>query len=151
MQKHIKLSSVCTAFQAKLKIISMALNAIKCKFKSSEDIIINTIDNSVISAIKERNSTNPLIFAIYCEYYDLKSKNMNVFMNKSDSNCDYIIKAGVLAKTGSQSHNSYAYDMITKSVIKKEIYKKNIIEWNHKWSESTTGSHTKKFFPTVRD
>ena len=149
--KKIKMSKHCTGFQAKLLAIKRALVWLKTWNRQKHHIIVNICDKSVFRALHDYNSINLLIHNIYKLFYELMSNSIDVFINEVDFRSEIQLKTRDLAKAAIDSHNCIEYNLIPKSVLKHTIREKNIDIWSERWAQSTTGSQTKHYFPTVRD
>jgi hypothetical protein len=55
------------------------------------------------------------------------------------------------AREGSIAHRSIDFDKIPFNYIKRIIYEKSLLYWNNRWIQSSTGSLTREYFPTIMD
>ncbi len=151
-QKKIKISTNSTTFQSILYSINSALNHIKEKIIDFNIININLCNKSIVSALKDSNSTNELIFNIYETYYKLLEHNIKLYINFTHISAfeEYNLVES-LSKESINSHNRIEYELIPNSRIKRIIYEKNIEMWNRRWNACTVGSGTKKYFQNIND
>lgn len=132
-QKTLKLSPNCSRFESILFATLSALDFI-VKTVANQSIAIYFEEMSIIYAINNHNSTNPLIYGIYNNYY--LAKENGIEMSIQLTNFDNEIY-GQLVKDNARlaylSHQSFAYDSVSETYVKHLIYEKNRQIWENRW------------------
>jgi hypothetical protein len=149
INKKLKLSNYCTAFQTKLKAIETELSLILNTNQQNQEMIINLCDESVLKALKNKNTTNSQIYNIYDIYHKLLDNNNKLFVRKINSTDENYKQVKQIAMQSLTSHNAIVFDKISKTTLKRIIYEKNISDWNERWEASESGSDTKTIFNTL--
>jgi ribonuclease HI len=146
-----KLASYCSVFQAQLLAILQAIKYINSKF-SSTTVIIFTGSQTAIKALQDSNSLTFLIQQVFTEVTKGKEKELKFKFTWIRSHSGEVGKemADSLAKQGAVSHRSIDFELIPMSFIKKYIHNNNIDIWNRRWTSSSTGETTRRYFPTIQ-
>jgi hypothetical protein len=108
-------------------------------------------NRTAIQAIENCHSVNQLIQSINSNVKTITNIGNAVLFseNRHSSNAECVREAQELANYGSLSHQSMAYDLVPNSYVKKIIRNRNIEIWNERWRNSSTGSQTRQFIPSV--
>jgi hypothetical protein len=73
-------------------------------------------ETTIINALEDHNSTNPLIYEIYHNYYSAKEKGILINSYLADyRNEIYGNSVKELAKSAANSHVSVTYDLVTQT------------------------------------
>lgn len=56
-----------------------------------------------------------------------------------------------MAKQAIVSHNRIEFDSIPMSCVTKSIIDRNLFLWDERWEHISTGTGTKRFFPSIQD
>jgi hypothetical protein len=148
--KKLKIHNDCTGFQAVLFSTSEMIEIINKRHKGLEITIF--INNTCAQALKDNSSTNYLINNIYNDWHRAIESNNNIKFNNSipeELNDEYI-KSKALAESAISSHNRIVFELMSISTAKRLVRNKVIDIWDQRWSETTMGAQTKKFFRNVR-
>ncbi len=146
-----KLSNYCSVFQAELFAILNAVKYINKKFIAGDRITICTDSQSSLNALEDPNSVTYLVQEIYSEVRAAEENNIYLqfaWVRAHTGNAGNDL-ADSLAKAAAVSHQSIAYDLMPVSYVKKAVYQQNLHIWNDRWTTTTNGETTRKFFPTV--
>jgi hypothetical protein len=83
---------------------------------------------------------------------ELKRLGINIYIDLVEemTESDASFEVRELAKKGSNSNQSIAYDCIPVSFVKKLINDKVLEIWEQSWFETSKAAHTKSFFPSVK-
>ena len=146
IKKKYKLRHLCSTFQA---ILVAVLNGLEFTFKLKRErnIVIMTSNRQLLCALRDPNSTNPLVVKIFEIIHKLRLAMITCnikLVNKEEVQDIY-----KLAKEAAKSHQSFCYDLIPINYVKKVIREKSIDLWEKRWSETTKGEQTKQYFQTV--
>jgi len=149
-KSKFKLANYCSQFQSQLFSIYKSLSYVKNNQYINKKLIIFG-NMTTIKAIDKSKSTNKLINQIIVLYQELKSIGVLVLFanNHNFKHIEGIQESKELSKAGSTAHRAIDYDVIPFNDLKKQIIEKNRNEWNNRWINTTKGSTTKKFIPTV--
>lgn len=151
-QKKIKVAKYCSLFQTNLFALKKSLDYIKTKESDQKRFALCLRDQTLIKALEDQNSTNPLICKIYENFYSAKEKGkaIGIYVD-SDGNSDGNKLSKTLAKNAITSHNRIEFDLIPKQYVKRTIIDRNIEIWEERWQSTGKGPQTKLFFPHIRD
>lgn len=121
----------------------------KCGYAN---ISISSDSKSSIMALQNK-TYNRIIFEINVIVETLKENYINVELEWIRGHMG--IKGNEIAdkvtKEYAESQRSLDYDLLPISAIKAELRHKTYDEWNKRWIESTKGSITRLYFPTIND
>ncbi len=150
MRSKFKHANYCSQFQSQLFSVYKTLSYMKSKQYINKKVIVFG-NMTTIKAIENSKSTNKLIYQIIVLYQELKSMGVLVmFANNYNSiHIEGEQESKNLSKAGSSAHRAIDYDVIPLNYIRKQIIDKNINQWNNRWINTTKGSITKKFIPTI--
>ncbi len=148
--KKFKLANVCSAFQASLLAILNTIEYIYNKGSCAE-CVIHVNSKAIKSALENSSSTSPLINNIYENYYRCHENDIHISFCSytSDDNKEIWSQVKKWSREAADSHNRICYDLSPKTYIRRQIFNKNIEEWETRWQNTTKGSITKQYIPTV--
>lgn len=150
--KKLKLATYCSTFQANLLAVRSSLEYMNDHSFRDMNITIVSNNNSLVSALKNPYNKNQQIFSIYSLISELQSKYViTSLMLTNHTNIINWTEMKSKALQSIRSHNRICFDRIPVSNVLSSIKATNDYIWNQRWSESTTGMHTKNFFPTISD
>jgi hypothetical protein len=126
-QQKIKVAKYCSLFQTKLFTLKKSLNYVIAKESDQKRIALCLRDQTLMKALEDQNSTNPLIYKIYENFYSAKEKGIAIGIYvDSEGNNDGNTLSKELAKNAITSHNRIEYDLIPKQYMKRKIIDRNI-------------------------
>lgn len=147
--RRIKLGNLCSVFQAELLAIRETVNQVVVKHNSA-NVDICSDSKAALMALKDRNSTNPLVNQIHNGLTKL-AKIPKFYWVKA--HCGIIGNELVdeEAKQAAMADEVPLYTDFPLSRVKLHIKKQMMANWNQRYLSLSTGKVTRRYIKTVYD
>lgn len=144
------LSDYCTVFQAELMAIKLAVSYLQHQSQYTQTTIF-TDSQSALLAICDRSNSSPTVIDIQDALISALENGVSITINwiKAHVGNEGNERADILAKSGALSRLSPMEMKAPFSHVKRKLTVKAREDWNNRWTSSTKGRWTAKFFPTV--
>jgi ribonuclease HI len=147
-QKH-KLGDECSVFQAELIAIDKGLTYVSGR--RTQEVIIFSDSKSSLLALKNRSSVNPIVHNIHDKLAHLTGKGVAwaFVWTRAHVGIPGNEAADVLAKEATVKRSGPIFADFPLTYAKHNIREDVIREWNQRYTQSTTGSVTRAFLPSI--
>ncbi|XP_073984765.1 uncharacterized protein [Rhodnius prolixus] len=151
VQEGFRLAAFCSNNQAEQLAIVKALDWVEGHFFFGEKVRIATDSRITLDSLRNRKNHNPLIEMIRTRLCRLRNKctisfswvraHVGIMGNET---------ADLMAKAASKDSDlTIAYNKFPKTALKQWAYQRSVEAWEQFWNESTTGTLTRDFIPSV--
>ena len=152
-QLKFKLHDECSNNQAEQLAITKALEFLETKETDNTEhnnVTLHTDSRITIDSIADSNNHNQLIERIRRKTAILNTKNWKIQFKwvKAHVGIQGNELADKLAKEGAKT-SQICYDRPPISTIKYQLRRETENEWQQRWEDTSKGTITKEFFPTV--
>ena len=150
-KRKLKLSSVCTVFQAELLAIDQSLQWIEKR--ASTDVTIFSDSQSSLTALQDRSNAHPLVVSSHRHLKTISDAGRTVTFVwvKAHVGIDGNEEADEAAKEAALSRQRMVYDLFPISYVKHHVKQSSLEAWEAEYGSSDQGSWTRSIFPSLKD
>ena len=150
-KRKLKLSSICTVFQAELLAIDQALQWIEKR--ASTDVTIFSDSQSSLTALQDRSNAHPLVVSSHRHLKTINDAGRTVTFVwvKAHVGIDGNEEADEAAKEAALSRQRMVYDLFPISYVKHHVKKSSLEAWEAEYGSAEQGSWTRSIFPSLKD